>query len=134
MRPLLAWFEQRGFTVMETTKPSDLVDLQSRVVLYQKKASRATVVSTLLHEAGHVLLYLNRRRAPTKAVAGMTWRRFWRSTRRSRDGDLRLLQEEIAAWDRGWALGQRLKLRVARRTYDQHRTRCLMTYVRWAAK
>ena len=130
LRKLRAWLRRRGFG-LRLAKTASQVCAASRLVTLQRTLTPASRVATLLHECGHVLVHLARRRDERVKVAGaseLDWRRL--SRLRGRRGALFELQEEMVAWDRGEKLGRRLGLRAPAREWQLARTRALMSYAR----
>jgi len=139
MKKLRAWLEARGFSLELRNCAESAVDVGcDKLVTVDARLSPPARVSTLLHECGHVCIFLHRRRWPRVRVAGATWNESWKNRGRcgprARVGRLAELQEELEAWDRGEALARRLRLRIPRRVYERVRLRCLMTYARWAGE
>jgi hypothetical protein len=103
-------------------------------VSINSKLSYQTRLAVLLHECGHVAIYRKRRRHPTRRVHGCTFREWWNSCGRLKKGTrvrtISTLDEEIAAWELGEELGRRLKIRLARKSFERCRIKCLLTYVR----
>jgi hypothetical protein len=132
------WLRRQGFrsrAAKTHAAMKDATDFDRRVVTYNANSSTRTRLCTLLHEAGHVLIYRSRLRRPQNLVHGRRLADmnvvYKKATKQQK---LQIMDEEIAAWERGWKLGRRLKLRVARGVFDTHQTRSLMTYVRWVVK
>lgn len=90
-------------------------------------------LATLLHECGHVIVWLRRRRDKTKRVYGSSYREWMgakgRCRGRTRRAELATLQEEMAAWDLGERLARRLKVRVSAAKFERVRARALLTYL-----
>ena len=139
MEKLRAWLVAQGFSLQVRKCAESAVDVGcERLVTIDARLSSPALLATLLHECGHVCIFLHRRRRPKARVAGATWSESWknrgRCSPRARVGRLAELQEEMEAWDRGEALARRLRLRISRRVYERVRLSCLMTYTCWAGE
>lgn len=131
---LRSWLKLRSFSLSFGRRFND-VCFEKRRVRVQASLSHESKLATLLHECGHVLVFLGRRRHRRREVAGASyaaWLRMQRSS--SKRAHLCFLQEEMAAWDRGLRLAKRLHIPVNRRKAQLQRTRSLMTYVRSASR
>lgn len=116
---------------------SDEIDFDAQVVHCDGRQKRAQRLAALLHEAGRLLIWKSRKAG--KRVAGRTLQTWLKccglhmSCSLSKRFDVRW--EEMEAWKRGEALGKRIGATSAllESIYGRHRTRCVATYVRWAA-
>jgi hypothetical protein len=130
---LQAWLAQRSFTLrlVGAKAPSEMVHA-TREVRVSCRGSDGHVLAVALHECGHVLVHLQRRRRKDLAVAGRAWvdkdsdvlgrRRFTRTV------GIQRLQEEYAAWERGARLAQRLGLRVPSKAFERAATQGLLSH------
>jgi hypothetical protein len=88
-------------------------------------------VAALLHECGHVLVYLRRKRTRAR-VAGATFTEWWNASgrlqKRSKLKRITVLEEEIHAWNLGEKLARRLRIRVCKRVFERCRADALRTY------
>jgi len=134
MRKLRGWLQRRGFRLKLVRKAKNEVCCTDKVVTLQTTLTLKSQVATLLHECGHVLVHLARKRSRCTKVAGASWKD-WESLRdsRSKRSELLALQEEMVAWDRGERLARRLRIKVCTKFQRLVRTRALMTYVRHLA-
>jgi hypothetical protein len=133
LEKLRRWLKRRSFSLAFSPRFND-VCFERRKVRIQDSLGRERQLHVLLHECGHVLVFLARRRRRTREVAGASyhsWLRLQRSG--SKAAKLCCLQEEMVAWDRGFKLARRLGIRVAGRKARLQRTRSVMTYVRAAS-
>lgn len=137
-RAIETWLRRRGYSLSYGRGVrKDEVDFDARRV---SVSCQAQPTIGALHECGHVLVSLARRRRPQSLIAGSTLRQFQANScvaetarlRRLADG-LRVVAEELVAWERGFQLGRRLHLRVSAKTYQRHVLRNAMSYVRWLA-
>jgi hypothetical protein len=111
---VVAWARARGVTVRfdgRTMRDSEW-DPGTRVITIGHCGKRSQLY-VLLHECGHFLI-------------GATGPRH--------SGRVGSIEEEIIAWRRGRSLARRLRIRVDSPAFARLRSRCLATYVRWAAK
>jgi hypothetical protein len=136
LRVLREWIGRQGYRVQPAGPKramKDCTDFEARRVWYNGRSQPHVQLRTLLHEAGHILIRKSRCRHPRKEVVGRTLAQSTEPARSKQQG-LHVLHEEIEAWSRGWKLGKRLRLGLARKLYVQDRTLCLMTYVRPLAR
>lgn len=138
MEKLSNWLKRRGFDLERERGAEDCVCFSSSTVFIDASASQEAQLATLLHECGHVDVLQERLKNKRLKVAGATLGRWARTSnsrsRRALRVRISVVTEEIEAWDRGEALARRLKIRFNRRTFDNVRTRALMTYFRWTAQ
>lgn len=111
-------------------------------VLVGRNLTDASALVVALHECGHLLLFQERLKSPSKRVAGMTLRE-WESLmcpdRRRRPTSrthakgprLTVVQEEIEAWDKGAELAKIMRIRVVSSTWRRLRQQGLLSYCRW---
>jgi hypothetical protein len=138
MEAVKTWLEERGFDlVQEPGAPGCVIFGGVNTVFVDKNGTREARLATMLHEAGHVSIRRSRARAKKKTVSGVC---HWdmsaergRYTPRSKKRKIAVLSEEIDAWERGWALGRSLNIKLSKKKYEAVRVRALMTYVRWGA-
>jgi len=136
-RIIETWLRRRGYSLRYgRVVKKDEVDFDERRVDVSCQARPAV---SALHECGHILVNLSRKRRPHAVIAGSSLREFdannhydTKSVRRFGDG-LRVVHEELVAWERGRRLGRRLRLGIAAKTFQLHAVRNTMTYVRWLA-
>lgn len=130
---LRAWLAKRGFSLEFGSKSNEVCFTAKRVTLQRQLKAKAKV-ATLLHECGHILVYLNRLKCKHARVAGASWSEWCRlRSYKSKHSKLLVLHEEMVAWERGYRLAQRMKLRLPAALKANVQTRALMSYVRYAA-
>ena len=133
IRKLRVWLKKRGFSLKLLPAESE-VCFEKKSVTLQRNLTLNSKVATLLHECGHVLVYLARRRSKGVKVAGASWRDWQKlDGKRNKLSCLLELQEEMVAWDRGEKLGQRLRLKLPSKYQTVVKTKALMSYVRYTA-
>ena len=132
MEKLRAWLMRRKFALQLERGLTDEVDLLARVVSINASNCYQTRLATLMHECGHVQIFLSRIRSPKVRLCGCSlledFGSVGRCDRRGRAARLSLLQEEIQAWDLGEDLAKRLSLRFTRKHLEKVRVLALMTY------
>jgi len=137
MDRLRSWLSRRGFRVLQERGARDEVELLSRTVTLDAAAPYQKKLAALIHECGHVRIFMSRLRKPTTRVCGASLREDLlakgRCDRRGRSARLSLLQEEMEAWESGERLARSLGVRYTRRVLEKNRTWALMTYVSHAA-
>jgi hypothetical protein len=77
------------------------------------------------------LIYIQRKKYKSKHIVGATWKE-WNNlfiNKISKKIHISILEEEIEAWNRGKKLAKRLKIKITNKTWNYHRTRCLVTYM-----
>ena len=125
---VVAWCESKGVSVAFSTKEAAAFDSNTNTITVSGRLSPERQLHVLLHECGHVLVGDNPRFSagyPTLPEKG---------EKLSFSNRLACLEEEIEAWNRGWKLGKRLRLRLDPVAFERTRTECLKTYVKWASK
>jgi hypothetical protein len=129
-----SWLRKRGYKLVFGKKNND-VCFTEKVVNVQRSLGSESKAATLLHECGHILVHLSRRKSKKTCVAGASWTEWLRlNDSRTKHTQLLTLQEEMAAWDRGYKLASRLKIRLPSKMKRNVRTKSLMTYVRHSAR
>jgi len=131
---LRRWLLKKGYQLLFGKSRND-VCFTDKIVNVQRRLRPESKTATLLHECGHILVHLCRKKSKNTCVAGASWRD-WRRLRAStsKHAQLLSLQEEMVAWDRGYELAARLKIRLSSKTKRNVRTKSLMTYVRYSAR
>lgn len=139
MDKLRGWLRRRGFALKFEDGGDDSVCFTTSTVIINSRLSEQSIISTLLHECGHVDVLQQRLKNRTARVAGSTFRQFVRTCgdarkQRSLGVKIDMVCEEIEAWDRGEVIAKKLKLKYNKKKYRIIRTRSLMTYFRWTAR
>jgi len=110
---VVSWAARRGVTVRFSGRA--LLDSEwcpsTRTITVGRGGQRSRL-HMLLHECGHVLI-------------GAEGARY--------AGRVGAVEEEMEAWKRGRRLAHRLRIRIDAPAFARVRSRCLATYVRWAA-
>lgn len=112
-------------------------------VTLNSRVDPSSLTAAALHECGHILIYEARCRQRTsvkkksqdRPIAGSSLkdnlsnkRRFATNTCKRK---VAIVTEEIDAWERGWELGKRLRIRISKTRFENSRIKALMTYMRW---
>ena len=134
-----SWIKKKGFKFISSPGLTDAVMFGVDCVFINSQPCRDSKIATMLHECGHILIREARQRADEAGsitpVVGVTQREFesgtGRYTHKSKRKSVAVVTEEIEAWERGWNLGRRLKVRMSRKKYENTRIKALMTYMRW---
>ncbi len=131
LRKVEAWLRKRSFRLrlVGARRCSEMLPELREVRL--RRGAPAAMLSVALHECGHVLVYLQRRKTRKALVAGRAWRERDSDLRPrpTRAARLRCLQEEFEAWDRGRRLAARLRIRVCAASFGGTMDRALTSYV-----
>jgi hypothetical protein len=132
IKKLRLWLGKRGFGLRYGNKTNEVCFTAKKVTL-QRSLARHAKIATLLHECGHVLVYLNRRKTKQSRVAGLTWDEWWKTKPKSKNAKLLMMHEEFLAWERGYRLGRRMKVNLPTALKRNVQTRALMSYCRFIA-
>ena len=132
MKKLHLWLLKRGFTLRYGGKTNEVCFTTKQVTLQRSLAKHAKI-ATLLHECGHVLVYLNRQKTKQTSIAGLTWDEWWKTKPKSKHAKLLMMQEEFLAWERGYRLGRRMNVNLPTVLKWNVQTRALMSYCRFIA-
>jgi hypothetical protein len=137
MDKLRTWLSKQGFRVEIVRGEGDFVDFGERTVTIDSSKSYQIRLSSLIHECGHVRIFLRRRRNPRDRICGSTLREFCRALgrrdARGRSSRISVLQEELDAWDVGMELAKKLSIRYTRKIIEKDRVKALMTYIQYTA-
>ena len=125
MTPLICWAASKGYSVYINNDGDDSVDTMSRIIEINSKNSHRTQLYVLLHECGHVLIYLNKSSFDFENVFGAY------KEGASIHKVFRVI-EEAEAWKRGKALAARLSIDIDQAKWDRHVARAMKSYMLWA--
>ena len=145
MEKLSAWIRKHGYALQLEPGADDEVECEGRKrVLLNSRPDRDSIVATALHECGHILIYEARCKQQgsssmhARPIAGSNLRDYRTQKRRFATNTCKrkvaIITEEIEAWERGWELGRRLRIRLAKRKFENVRIKALMTYMRWGGR
>ena len=113
------------------------MDFASRTVRINADSSYQVKLSSLIHECGHVRIFLSRVRRPDHRICGSTLAEqcllVGRREPRARSSRISMLQEEMDAWENGESLAKSLSVRYNRGVLEKDRVKALMTYVNYTA-
>lgn len=126
------WIKQNGFKLKFIKFCIDEVNFDTKTVEINKCTKLSNQITTLLHECGHILIYIQRKKYKLKTILGLNWNQWEKifENKKSKKKYISILHEEIEAWDRGKKLAKRLKIKIKNKVWNYHRTRCLMTYIK----
>ena len=147
MNAMREWLRRHGATLTPVAKGADEVEFdldagpkeegpRAEVRINGRAPYRSRVLA-LMHECGHVVIFLRRARRRRKRYCGLSYREWAAAdaaTLRTKWYKIAVLQEEIEAWSLGEALARKLGVSFSARQLHRHRTRCLMSYVRYCAR
>ena len=137
MEKMRQWLRKRGFTLNVSEKAEDCVDFASRSVVINRESSYQIKLSSLIHECGHVRIFLSRVRNPYNRICGSTLSEqcflVGRREPRGRSSRISMLQEELDAWESGESLARSLAVRYNKKLLEKDRVTALMTYVNYTA-
>ena len=127
-----AWIARHGFRITYKKDASDMVCFHTRRVFINASQAKDRRVAALLHEAGHINIYVRREARAGVRIASSSSEEETEARSRSVE-KIATLHEEIEAWDKGNEIGRRLRIRINDHSFTKLKARCVMTYVRWAA-
>jgi len=131
------WLRKRGFSLEVAKNAEDSVDFEAKTVRINAQNAYQVRLSSLIHECGHVRIFLSRLRRPDRRICGSTLAEqcllVGRREPRARSSRISTLQEEMDAWENGESLAKSLSVRYNRRVLEKDRVRALMTYVTYTA-
>jgi len=137
MEKMRQWLTKRGFQLQLLRGAEDCVDFAARTVCINSESTYQIKLSSLIHECGHVRIFLSRVRRPGSRICGSTLAEqcllVGRREPRARSSRISLLQEEMDAWESGEELAKGLAVRYNRCVFEKDRVRALMTYVAYTA-
>lgn len=129
LKSVVRWCASKSLVVNFGKRPGGTYDTFTRTIIIACRAAPEKQLYYLLHECGHHLIGFKEHDE-----------RFGMGYPKVDDPDhngtfhhrFACLEEEIEAWNRGWRLAKRLRLRLSRQDFDKVRLECLKSYVRWA--
>lgn len=129
MEKLLKWCNSRKLTVEFVVEQLGTYVMGKDKIRISCRLSPRKQVVILLHECGHHLCGVSD-----------TYGRFLAGYSESNLNQLKsfrhrlsCLEEEVESWNRGWKLSSKLGLSIDRSYFDEVRSDCLRSYVKWAA-
>jgi hypothetical protein len=131
LRKIEAWLARRSFRLrIVGAKASSEMVHACREVRVSSRGSADHALAVALHECGHVLVHLQRRRRKDVPVAGRVWadQDSDAGRRATRSAGVLGLQEEFAAWERGRRLAQRLGLKLRHGAFQRAAMRGLLSH------
>lgn len=127
---VVEWCAFKGIRVFFGKKPGGTYDTGSKTIMIVGRAAPEKQLYYLLHECGHHLIGYKEHDE-----------RFGMGYPKAGDPDhndtfrhrFACFEEEIEAWNRGWRLAKRLRLRIKREDFDRIRLICLRSYIQWVS-
>lgn len=125
---LTEYAKRKGFKVIsQKTDGTSWVDFVNDEIVIHNGTTEEVQFYHLMHELGHVLQLSNSKRYDRQFN-----KIFKRFTRNSMTYKVKIIEEEIDAWNIGLKLCRRMGLKTDRRKYEIIRAREIATYLRWA--
>lgn len=126
---VVEWCSSKGIRVQFGKKSGGMFNVIDKTITIACKAAPEKQLYMLLHECGHYLVGFD----ADDERFGMGYP-FVDDPNVNGTFHHRLacLEEEIEAWNRGWRLSKRLRLKLDRSAFDVVRLDCLRSYVKWA--
>jgi hypothetical protein len=131
LNKLKKWILKYKFLIKIIKTSIEEVNFNTKIININKDTKISSQIITLLHECGHILIYMQRKKYKYKYIVGSTWKD-WHNLfiNRTKKTKILILEEEIEAWNRGKKLAKRLKIKIQTKLWNYHKTRALMTYIR----
>ena len=124
---LVDYCKRLGWKVTQGHKSSDEASFDDKEITINSQRRPEIKVYRLLHEIGHVLF------SKTKRYEFRSTSVYCEGTDKRRNIDkVETLEEEFAAWSRGFLLAEKKGILIDRKQFDREKATCIMTYMRWA--
>jgi len=127
---LIDWCQSKSLCIKFTNRYGGYFDPNKKEVQVNARLAPEMQLIVLLHECGHFLVdvhrpkhRINRGYDALDALAGKTT-----------ESRVDIVDEELEAWRRGLSLAKRLKIKLNEEKYNQVRSKCVKTYMKWAVK
>lgn len=120
-------------TVLDTGQ-QDRYLLSERIIVINDGQSDENKCYSLLHELGHLMNRSKREKQFCKKYDLLHKAEATGETPRTYAYRIQVIEEEIGAWRNGQALAERLNLKIDFDRYNNYASRCVMSYVDWAAE
>jgi hypothetical protein len=121
-----------GYAVYLCDVTEGLCDFSNKRILISSRLGVEKRLYILIHEVGHILIRNNWKKFQTEysghANVSADGRRNWTEKFR-----ISTVEEEIEAWKRGKRAAKRLGIEINEEKFNKFKTKCLMSYVSWAA-
>ena len=123
--------EDNNINYVESDKKGiDSYSPLARTITISTLQSREEKIFTILHELGHHLIYMSRKKKSRYLGIKMDDYFSNKVTKRIKLG---VLTDEIMAWERGFSLGNKLNIKINQKAFDKVRVKSLGTYIKWAS-
>jgi hypothetical protein len=120
------WLSKKGFTIR--FGKSDLVDYDKNEVVLIRNQKKSHLIFTLLHECGHIRI--GSKKSFSKKFKDIIKADLDGRHERSYIYRYKKLREEIDAWESGYKLSKKLRIKIDKDIYDDYAARCFNTYVK----
>ncbi len=126
---LVNYCKRLGWKVTQGHKLDDAAIFDTKEITINSQRKPEIKLYRLLHEIGHVLF------SKTKDYEFRATSAYCETTDRRRNTDrVETLEEEFAAWARGFILAEKRGIFIDKEQFDRDKAACIMTYMRWAVK
>jgi hypothetical protein len=133
MNKLNKWVNKNNFKLNIINTKIDEVDFDNKIININNNTNITSQIITILHECGHILIYLQRKKYKNKKIVGLSWYD-WNKIfikNRTLKNKISILEEEIESWNRGLKLAKKLNIKVKKKIYQYHRIRALKSYIKY---
>lgn len=124
------WLLEKGYSLKWSN--TDQVDYESQTVEICSKLSAKNKLYSLLHECGHIIL--SNKRTYNKVFKAVNKANFDGRVMKSDIYKYQQLREEMEAWENGYKLANKLKIRVDKDDYDIYAAKNFKTYIKFYAE
>lgn len=127
---VIEWCSRRGLSVVFRAQSGGIYNHVEKILEVSYRSYPEMQLYTLLHEAGHHLIWCS---APK-----LYKERYEKGYQRVFESDhtpqhkIDAIAEELEAWYRGWKIAKRLRLGLDKKKYTSCRDKNVRTYFRWA--
>jgi hypothetical protein len=126
------WINKNNFKLNIAKNLISEVNFDTKIININKNTKILKQIIIILHECGHILIYLHRKKYKCNIIAGLSWNKWCKlfNSKNSLRKKILILEEEIEAWNRGKKLAERLNIKINNKIYEYYKIKCLMTYIR----
>ena len=103
-------------------------DDDSKIISINSKLNYRVQLHTLLHEVGHFLLGIDKRKFNSTFPYGGSGQ-----TKNGRNRRVDTIREEVYAWDKGLEAAKQLGIRINKTSFNKHVSAALWSYISWAS-
>ena len=123
---------EHGYLLIEDTDEEDRIEFDERAVYLNSRLHPETRFYTLLHELGHLDIFVNGAQQFQDEHPMYIQHQDGRSPN-GKAYRVSLLAEELEAWRRGRRIARQEGMIIDDFKYDKMMTDCVMSYINWAA-